>query len=174
MIRYSLIIIFFVFLSEVTAQSFILHSVAKTITNENNDPLINKTDPDGLRQGDWLYKDVNNEIIAKEIYSDGAISDVFYSIDGFWHNSNTWEKDFQILGQLKQQLSSILESHEISLSLQEQQQMVFFIDSNGQLMRFALLGYWDIKYAQDITSSIHQIFQHIHIQNVIHETCILY
>lgn len=68
------------------AQNFPSSSNVDPTMNEFGDPVTNSVDPNGSQQGIWYYKDINQVVVFKEVYSDNLVESkaVFSPLEGHW------------------------------------------------------------------------------------------
>ncbi len=156
------------------SQDLLPSSVRAPITNENGDPLTNILDQNGVQQGEWFYTDFYNNDLLRKKYVNNICTDIHYFHNGLWVNAKDWEQNLSLITELKVAIKAHLSKHQMTLTLNSNQQIALLYDSLGNLSRYAPIGEWDSKKAKQLELQVKNILEKINSNNIQNDTFILF
>ncbi|MES2800422.1 MAG: hypothetical protein V4638_10440 [Bacteroidota bacterium] len=89
-------------------QNFPEVAFVPTTTNSNGDPLTNIVDPNGARQGQWLFKNVDNTSSFMQEYSNNELINSSLLFENNWLNINVFIQNSNTINQLRLAIISML------------------------------------------------------------------
>ena len=152
-------------------QQLIPEALTPTEHNTLGDPITNVIDPDGARQGDWVYQDIYEKPIVKEHYQNHVVKQVYYSVLNStgtpeWRSSREWRTNPEPLTtELKKAVADKFGE------LDSDQQIVVLFNAKGGMRRFAALGKWNRADAQRAELAVRAFLKN-NALSIIHETII--
>lgn len=168
-----LLLIFIGFGVDSWAQTCIPEALTNSELNEFGDPITNSIDPDGSRQGDWIYQDTEGKPVFKEVYQNNELK-ASYFMDAHqaemmaWKNSSFWTTNQTLHSDLLSYLATT--AGELSAN----QQLLLLFTNTGELSRITFLGQWSPLEMSQFQSGVQSYLSDHQPLNLSNDTYLLF
>ncbi|MCB9225085.1 MAG: hypothetical protein R2780_01510 [Crocinitomicaceae bacterium] len=141
------------------SQDFIRAAALEQQIDEHGNVINNDIDQNGLKQGDWIFVDINGNRIAKKVYDNNNCQATYVVIQNKWINTR------DLSSETKYNSGAIAELKANGITLNKDRQVLIIFNESGEFLSGAVIGNWSKNEESKVISVLKSYFSKKNIKS---------